>query len=79
MITTSSLAAFPALPVHCLRVDGMTCEHCQGRVEQAASGVAGVTEARVDLAAGTLTVRGGDPQAIVLDSPDQGSCHSSQI
>lgn len=72
MNTTSLLAAFPALPVHCLMVDGMTCEHCQGRVEQAASGVAGVTEARVDLAVGTLTVRGGDPQAIIAVLAEAG-------
>ncbi|WP_394708776.1 heavy metal translocating P-type ATPase [uncultured Desulfobulbus sp.] len=43
----------------------MTCEHCQARVEEAARQVAGVSAAQVDLAAGTLTVSGGDPMAII--------------
>ena len=43
----------------------MTCEHCQQRVEDAAKEVAGVTEARVDLAAGTLTVSGGSQAAVM--------------
>ncbi len=43
----------------------MTCEHCQARVEAAARQVAGVSAAQVDLAAGTLTVSGGDPAAII--------------
>jgi len=38
-----------------LYVQGMTCGHCKKAVEKAALGVAGVTEAVVDLAAKTLT------------------------
>lgn len=55
----------PDLPSFCLSVGNMTCEHCQGRVEAAARAVAGVRSARVDLAAGTLTVAGGDPEAVI--------------
>ena len=36
----------------------MACKVCAGKVEQAVAKLAGVTEARVDLAAGTLTVVG---------------------
>ena len=43
----------------------MSCEHCQQRVEDAAQEVAGVTEARVDLETGTLTVSGGEPAAVM--------------
>lgn len=37
-------------------VRGMTCEHCQRRVKEAALSVPGVSEARVDLAKGELAV-----------------------
>ena len=39
-------------------VTGMACKVCAGKVEQAVAKVAGVTDATVDLAAGTLTVTG---------------------
>ncbi len=39
-----------------IKVDGMSCEHCKKRVEQAALGVSEVESAEVDLDAGTLTV-----------------------
>ncbi len=65
-MSISDPSAVPSTsPVFCLSVEGMTCEHCQTRVEQAALGVDGVVEAGVDLAAGTLSVRGGDPQAVI--------------
>jgi len=43
----------------------MTCDHCRQRVETVAKAVAGVVAARVDLAAGTLTVSGGEPAAVI--------------
>jgi copper-(or silver)-translocating P-type ATPase len=67
---TSSSATMP--PVHRYTVDGMTCGHCQGRVEAAAQAVAGVVSATVDLAAGTLTVHGGESQAIVRAIAEAG-------
>lgn len=39
-------------------VDGMSCGHCRAAVEAEVGGLAGVSEAVVDLDAGTLTVRG---------------------
>ncbi|MGL4311461.1 MAG: heavy metal translocating P-type ATPase [Paracoccaceae bacterium] len=39
-----------------LSIDGMTCASCAGRVERAASKVAGVRKAAVNLAAETLTI-----------------------
>jgi len=63
--------AFPP-PVVTFRVGDMTCEHCQARVERAALAVAGVVAATVDLAAGTLTVHGGDPEAIIRAVTEAG-------
>ncbi len=48
-----------------LRVQGMTCGHCSGRVEEAAQSVQGVTDAKVDLEAGMVRVRGGCPHAVI--------------
>jgi len=39
-----------------LKVEGMSCGHCQAAVEKALKGVAGVQGAEVDLAAKTVTV-----------------------
>ena len=47
-----------------MQVGGMSCEHCQQTVERVALAVAGVTEARVDLAEGRLAFRGGDLEAV---------------
>ncbi len=41
-----------------LKVDGMTCDHCVRAVTGAITGVAGVTDANVDLEAGAATVTG---------------------
>lgn len=77
-----------ALPAFCLSVEGMTCEHCRTRVEQAALGTDGVKETRVDLEAGTLHVQGGDPQAVIralaeagYPAKEGGTCrpHSSAL
>gem|GEM_PF-1974 len=66
MTTSLPESATTSQPVHRYTVGGMTCEHCQGRVEAAARAVAGVVAATVDLAAGTITVHGGEPQAVIL-------------
>ncbi len=41
-----------------IRVEGMMCNHCQARVEQACKAVEGTLDAVVDLKAKTVTVRG---------------------
>ena len=62
--TILPIQAILPVPV-CLQVEGMTCDHCRQRVETVATAVAGVVAAQVDLAAGTLTVSGGEPAAVI--------------
>jgi copper chaperone CopZ len=50
-----------------LKVDGMTCQGCVRSVSKKLSGVAGVSSAMVDLAAGKTTVRYDDSAAKVED------------
>lgn len=47
-----------------LKVGGMSCQHCVGRMEKALTAVPGVTEVKVDLESGTAKVKGGDPEAL---------------
>ena len=39
-----------------IKVQGMSCGHCKASVEKALNAVSGVTDARVDLAEGTVAV-----------------------
>jgi len=39
-----------------LKVEGMTCSHCESAVKKAVSAISGVTEVAVDLASKTVTV-----------------------
>ena len=39
-----------------LKVKGMMCAHCEGRVKKALEGLDGVTSAQADHTAGTVTV-----------------------
>ncbi|HWZ28616.1 MAG TPA: heavy metal-associated domain-containing protein [Gemmatimonadales bacterium] len=48
-----------------LSVSGMTCGHCQQKVERALRGVTGVYGAEVDQVAGTAQVEAGD--GVTLD------------
>jgi copper chaperone CopZ len=41
-----------------LSIEGMSCNHCVGRVTSALTGVPGVTSAKVDLATKTALVEG---------------------
>ena len=45
-------------------VNGMTCQHCVDAVTTEVSAVPGVEAVEVDLAAKTVTVRGGDDTAV---------------
>ena len=40
-----------------LKVEGMTCGHCVGRVQKALDAAPGVLEAKVDLASATAEIR----------------------
>ena len=56
-----------------LHVEGMMCTHCKAAVEKACKGVAGVTEAVVDLEAKTATVTGdADVQKLKMAIVDAG-------
>lgn len=48
-----------------LFVEGMTCQHCVARVEQALGAVPGVEAAEVDLDSGRARVRGGKPHLLI--------------
>lgn len=44
-----------------IRVDGMSCASCVGRIEKAVMGQRGVAEAQVNLATGKATVEFDQP------------------
>lgn len=58
-----------------LSVEGMTCNHCALRVQEALQGVPGVEGVRVDLAAATASVRrssrGEPPDALLIGALDK--------
>jgi copper chaperone CopZ len=51
-----------------LVIEGMTCGHCSAAVKKALEGVDGVSEARVDLAAGRATVVGSAPVSVLVQA-----------
>jgi Cu+-exporting ATPase len=54
------------MPLVELKIDGMTCEHCSGRVEQALSEIEGVANVNVDLDGGSASVEAG-PEVAAAD------------
>lgn len=65
-----------------LSVDGMTCNHCALRVQEALQGVPGVEGVRVDLAAATAVVRRsirGQPADAVLVGALEKSGYAARI
>jgi copper chaperone len=56
-----------------LKIDGMTCGHCEKAVQQALAGVAGVERVEVDLAGGLARVEGeADLAALVAAVEEEG-------
>jgi len=56
-----------------ITVEGMSCDHCEQTVEEALSGVAGVTSATVDRDAAQAVVEGeADAAALVAAVEDAG-------
>lgn len=48
-----------------LKIEGMSCQHCQQAVERALSQVSGATRVRVELASHSARVEGDcDPEAL---------------
>lgn len=62
-----------------LKIEGMTCGHCQKSVSDALKGVEGVREVQVDLGAGLARVKGSaDPAALVAAVEEEGYAASPQ-
>ncbi len=55
-----------------LSIAGMSCQHCVGRVQQAAESVAGVQQAEVSLDTHSATITGGLPQQVIQTLTDAG-------
>lgn len=56
-----------------LRVDGMTCGHCENAVRKALEAVPGVAKVKVSLAEAKAWVEGGaDPAALVAAVAEEG-------
>ncbi len=56
---------------HVIKIEGMMCAHCTGRVQKALEQTAGVVSVTVDLESGTATVSGGEVdvlKAAVIDA-----------
>lgn len=49
-------------------VKGMTCDHCVHSVTEAAQGVAGVRNVKVELAAGTARVEGDFDESKIIEA-----------
>jgi len=57
---------------HVLKIEGMMCSHCTGRVQKALEQTAGVVSVAVDLESGTATVKGGEPDVLKAAVVDAG-------
>lgn len=56
-----------------LRVEGMSCEHCEQTVEEAVEAVSGVTDAEADNESGQVIVDGdADTDSLVAAVTDAG-------
>jgi len=56
-----------------LTIEGMTCGHCQASVKSALEAVPGVTNAAVDLSAGSAQVEGdADIQTLIRAVEEEG-------
>ena len=54
-----------------LSVEGMMCNHCKQRVEQALKAVPGVTDAVADVEKKTATVTGDADRAVLVAAVEQ--------
>ncbi|MFB6160431.1 MAG: heavy-metal-associated domain-containing protein [Haloferacaceae archaeon] len=60
-----------------ISVEGMSCEHCEGAVEDALEGVDGVTSAMADRVAGSATVEGTADVAALVDAVEAAGYDAS--
>ncbi|MDH3231352.1 MAG: heavy-metal-associated domain-containing protein [Alphaproteobacteria bacterium] len=62
-----------------LKVEGMTCGHCVGRVQKALDTASGVHAAKVDLESGTAEIRfGAETDAAKLIGVVEAAGYSAQ-
>ena len=62
-----------------LRVGGMTCGHCSGRVQEALAAVPGVTSAVVDLEAAEATVAGTAPVSALVAAVEAAGNFDAEV
>ena len=67
------------LPQARLRVGGMTCGHCSGRVQEALAAVPGVTSAVVDLEAAEATVAGTAPVGALVAAVEAAGNFDAEV
>ena len=67
------------LPQARLRVGGMTCGHCSGRVQEALAAVPGVTSAVVDLELAEATVAGTAPVSALVAAVEAAGNFTSEV
>lgn len=54
-----------------LKIEGMSCQHCQQAVERSLSEVPGATEVRVDLSSHSAWVSGDCSEAALRDAVEE--------
>lgn len=62
-----------------LKVDGMTCEHCQAAVKKALESVDGTTSVEVDLARGEARVEGNTEVATLVAAVENEGYQASPL
>lgn len=63
-----------------LHVEGMTCAHCQGRVQKALEELKGVEKVAVDLSENTATVEGeGLEDTVLVAAVEEAGYHVNKI
>jgi len=60
-----------------ITVEGMSCEHCEGTVEEALRGVSGVTDATADREAEQAVVEGEADAAALVDAVEDAGYTAS--
>lgn len=60
-----------------IRIEGMTCGHCEASVKKALESVEGVKEVSVDREAGTASVVGSASPALLVEAVDDAGFDAS--
>ena len=60
-----------------IRIEGMTCGHCEASVKTALESVEGVKEVSVDREAGTASVVGSASPALLVEAVDDAGFDAS--